>query len=652
MRQKFSKKNNTTFGFSVRHHDIDVVVGDEKQSLFFPRLKVKKWNNEANFSIGLANTVGVARAGENKITFHTEEVVAIFEPNNNTRNLDNTAIRYIDCGKVDPIRISSLYELDRYHAWKKQTICVHRPAQLMIGYFGNFPKNHYVDPALIDIPECRISSWSSKPTDPMAGDESMWLIDIHYDTRRDDLNKMHKSMVAAIISVLAKYGINSVTGSNNFFKLFFTDQGKKVKFLSSGFFDGHYYLYINLGFDYHLAHKYLKKDLLPPTKDKFAYGLRSVRDVPDQAIEEIIQEYARNYGLPLQPDRFTAQEEHTLKYLDGILSDKEWIDNAKRSDVHMTNAWESEGEGINMDFEISSKPSSNVIELSLKSKNLLYFRQDEESDPRKVRPPRVVGSYAVYHAEDKKDNEYKTGKAFHIFRPWAEDATKNRVWCDLNIPTKDNGELTGENATLTIPQDFLDEATYPVYVDPTIGYESVGASTADPNYIRGTLYNTPNANIQINTIYAYFGWSSGSPSVSNYYRMGIYNATTNALIAQTTQGSNNSANGTNWFSLNITSPPDISANSQIYLCAAFNGYGDATYPLSDSIYYDFAPVTVTSKAGSYYSTTGGSFPATMTWSATETNKYSIYATYESAVTITEDTTRKNGVKVLPANFPK
>jgi len=85
----------------------------------------------------------------------------------------------------------------------------------------------------------------------------------------------------------------------------------------------------------------------------------------------------------------------------------------------------------------------------------------------------VVGSYAVYHST-KRNNivggmEYQTGKAFHIYRPHAVDADGVKVWCELDIT---EGELT-----VTVPEDFLNKASYPVVVDPTFGYSSVGASS-------------------------------------------------------------------------------------------------------------------------------------------------------------------------------
>lgn len=135
--------------------------------------------------------------------------------------------------------------------------------------------------------------------------------------------------------------------------------------------------------------------------------------------------------------------------------------------------------GFEIDVVLEEKPETNVLTWTIQHKELDFLYQPELT-PEEIadgasRPEHVVGSYAVYHKTGRNNkvggNEYRTGKAFHIYRPYAEDAEGTRVWCDLNIDTKTN------EMTVTLPQDFLDAALYPVIVDPTFGYTSVGVST-------------------------------------------------------------------------------------------------------------------------------------------------------------------------------
>lgn len=105
------------------------------------------------------------------------------------------------------------------------------------------------------------------------------------------------------------------------------------------------------------------------------------------------------------------------------------------------------------------------------------------------RPARVVGSYALYHKnppKNIKDNKkYETGKLGHIYRPKIYDADGKWVWGKLNV------NIEKEILTVIIPQDFLDTARYPIThaAGSTFGYFSKGASQADfANTIRGSKF--------------------------------------------------------------------------------------------------------------------------------------------------------------------
>ncbi len=111
-----------------------------------------------------------------------------------------------------------------------------------------------------------------------------------------------------------------------------------------------------------------------------------------------------------------------------------------------------------------------------------------------IRPAKVVGSYAVY--SDKKDHavrpdgstivNYATGKLAHIYRPLCVDAAGNQVWGVLNI--------TGGTLSIEIPASYLDNAVYPVTLDPTIGYQTAGGSyNTVTNGIRACRFNAPSS---------------------------------------------------------------------------------------------------------------------------------------------------------------
>jgi len=80
------------------------------------------------------------------------------------------------------------------------------------------------------------------------------------------------------------------------------------------------------------------------------------------------------------------------------------------------------------------------------------------------RPPDVVGSYAVYSGGRKLG---------HLYRPWAEDAAGDRVWCELRV------QKAGQDATslaIHLDGNWVWRAKLPIVIDPTFGYTDRGAS--------------------------------------------------------------------------------------------------------------------------------------------------------------------------------
>ena len=121
------------------------------------------------------------------------------------------------------------------------------------------------------------------------------------------------------------------------------------------------------------------------------------------------------------------------------------------------------------------------------------------------RPESVVGSYAVYYSKSGDysamgGKTYKSGKAFHIYRPELIDDAGNKIYADINI---ENGYLTINFSNI---QDWLSGAKYPVVIDPTFGYTDVGLSTTAMNaaLMRGTMVASPATSVVL-SITAYCG---------------------------------------------------------------------------------------------------------------------------------------------------
>jgi len=166
-------------------------------------------------------------------------------------------------------------------------------------------------------------------------------------------------------------------------------------------------------------------------------------------------------------------------------------------------------ETLLFDIVLKKKPKSNILSFQIKAKDLRFSYQPfltiEDRQKCIVRPPNVEGSYAVYHIS-KKNNEYETGKAFHIYRPTVEDALGNKIWCSINF----DKYIDPTTMTITIPQQFLDEATYPITLDPDFGYAIIGGAAAElanntVSYRLGSAWTMPAGGGTANYLRAYIG---------------------------------------------------------------------------------------------------------------------------------------------------
>lgn len=290
----------------------------------------------------------------------------------------------------------------------------------------------------------------------------------------------------------------------------------------------------------------------------------------------------------------------------------------------------NEDGGYEFEVILNEKPSSNVIEFSIKTKGLDFFYQPpltkEEIKNGAYRPENVVGSYAVYHKTRKNNyiggKEYKTGKAFHIYRPKIIDKNGEWVWGELNVDEEK------QLLTVTIPQGFLDSAIYPIIVDPTFGYTSVGASIGTTAQSIFSQLATPISGGTLESISAYIRESNdgGSAPIFGY---AIYNESDESFIDSTTTSQKNAPGSYDWEVLSFASPPIIVANTKYYLSLRTTWEEEITNEIQ--IAYDF---NAGSAGDSKQVFTGGS--AIITWpdplGGTDTSSlFSIYATYTASV---------------------
>jgi len=276
---------------------------------------------------------------------------------------------------------------------------------------------------------------------------------------------------------------------------------------------------------------------------------------------------------------------------------------------------EDDKRGFEFEVHLKSKPQTNVIQLSIETKGLNFFYQPPLTSEEKLqgasRPESVEGSYAVYHKTEAGDKRaiggkhYAAGKAFHIYRPIAHDADGKQVYCDIKI-NEEKGILS-----ITVPQEFIDKAIYPLIVDPTFGYTTVGGSNVSggiQGYIDVCTFPSGGAGtVTSMDMYVYNGTQN--------LQLGIYNeASTNAALighSGNIAGSSSAA----WVS-GAVSGTISSANYMI---------GFQFSSTTAGYYYDAG----SAKISIFTEGTYGTWPSTVTWTNYEfiTRTLSIYVTY-------------------------
>lgn len=279
-------------------------------------------------------------------------------------------------------------------------------------------------------------------------------------------------------------------------------------------------------------------------------------------------------------------------------------------ELHMYELDGFEDGGLEVETILKKKPkgkNANQIEFTLETKGLDFFYQpplDEEIEPDegetvtttehkdadgntlKKRPENVVGSYAVYH-NSKQNNEYKTGKAFHIYRPHITDADGNETWGELNIDEQ-NGLVT-----VTVPQEFLDNAVYPVKVDPTFGYSTIGGSDyyLNSNQVTATWWSPSGSgdvdkhtvHVGVNAAECPYGGNAGSASfdVAIYEKTGstsgsyVSDPPDNAKSIDMRSDSGSSSVNKSWqdHSYNSSDKPSVSSSTDYWLYNAATDFG-------------------------------------------------------------------------------
>jgi len=298
-------------------------------------------------------------------------------------------------------------------------------------------------------------------------------------------------------------------------------------------------------------------------------------------------------------------------------------------------------DGFKFNIILPEKPGTNIFPLDFGSDNLKFCYQPPLTEEFKEgwseefqrdilvtdtqvtdldgnvlvnRPENVVGSYAVYHASkgnmhagEAEAEKYKTGKAFHWYRPLIYDNAGNRCWGILNV---------GQGIrTVTIPQSFLDNAVYPVTIDDDFGYTIKGSSD-------WTIYNSIKGLVSTGaagTANTMSTWLKGTAGQGATGKCAIYILDTLALFDTSTEyGEEITPNyPANPVAMDLN---DLTISAIDYLLCVWGGQG------SSAIYvpYDTGD---TPTQGRFKSQTYDGWPDPLSSLSSVQRKISLYCTY-------------------------
>jgi hypothetical protein len=221
----------------------------------------------------------------------------------------------------------------------------------------------------------------------------------------------------------------------------------------------------------------------------------------------------------------------------------------------------------------------NSTHAMLKDKTVVY------------RPENVVNSFACFDSSG--------AKVLHIYASKLIDAKGNSVWVDSDLK---DGLLT-----VYLDSKFLETAVFPVTLDPTFGYTSIGGSaTSEQNWIYGTKYTVATTAYTTN-INIYCAGNGGGVQGA------IYDSSGN-LIAISAIGNAGSAG---WVQLALET---TLSSGDYYLVENSNS---STY----AFYFDWGSYDGCSKSNTF----NNGFPASITGLPSATDKhFSIYINYDEA----------------------
>lgn len=227
--------------------------------------------------------------------------------------------------------------------------------------------------------------------------------------------------------------------------------------------------------------------------------------------------------------------------------------------------------GFEIELVLPARPGTNVFHFPLTGwENLAWAFQTPLTARQRAdghsRPAELDGSFAVFHKTLRNHRiggvNFGPGKVFHIPRPTIRDSGGHSVLGDLSF---DRGTLS-----VTVPQGFLDQAVYPVTIDPTFGYTTQGVSSlANDDFFTEAVLTEDGTLTEINF---WAAATSGTVNIKGLLYTDVANAVTNVVAVGAV--------------VNCNTTPAARASAASVGLTAGNYYAGAVGEANFTLYYD------------------------------------------------------------------
>jgi len=270
---------------------------------------------------------------------------------------------------------------------------------------------------------------------------------------------------------------------------------------------------------------------------------------------------------------FNADETDWGSFSFDVLLHKKWKDDVMSFNINL--------DGLTASYQPPLTESPEILQGLFPSVVSITETEcrDEFGEVVVHRPENVVGSYVLMHSTKNghtvgKTN-YKTGQAGILYRPKATDDDGVEHWISQ--------EIIGSKLQLDLNDDwFKNKAKYPVYIDPTFGYTTVGGTGAGAaaDWLVSVPGTPVDGNGTVDTMHIYQSDGSGEGYKGVMISSGL------TILTNGVTPANTGTSGASWVVCTYSSKPSVVGGTAYYVGFISNAVNTWYYNATGSVKED------------------------------------------------------------------